>query len=163
MHILHFSPILEKIPMLVYLLRLLVIQFENGDSKIEERVKLVLLRNSVVIYVLPETEGRKNAIPPIDLTISISSCPRMIVLGECKEAIFFLAPEEDWAAMLHCRIAPRRYRLVHCRFDRAPARRHQSSLTSMQFALMFRDLLGQTLLRLPHWSYRTHCPIRLLI
>jgi hypothetical protein len=52
-------------------------------------MKLVWLRDSVVIDVLPEPERGKDAISPIYLTVSIASICWFIVLGKRKEPVSF--------------------------------------------------------------------------
>src|SRR5262245_28487108 len=52
-------------------------------------MKLVRLRNSVVINILPETKRREDRISTVYLTIPVAAVRLFIVFGEGEEAISF--------------------------------------------------------------------------
>src|SRR5262249_28673346 len=81
--------------------RRLVVKADPFNTEGRKRVKLVRLRDPVMVHILPETQRRVHAVSGADPSITITAIGRLVVLGESKKAILPLTVRRSrlWGAV----------------------------------------------------------------
>src|SRR5215211_8210201 len=86
-----FIPDLRSITELVAVLicapGFFVIKLNGFQTKLRQGAKLRGFGDSIVVCVLPETQGEEDAVLSVDLPVGVAALLRLVKLGERKEAV----------------------------------------------------------------------------